>query len=132
MGTKGEGPGASQCPPIADEGTFLLKVDATRETLNIYTYDGVMLHLDGRHAGFINVGCTKSLFITEILESSAGVCTFELFFIEDDGTFFGIVTAAATAQYNATGVFTFATITGGNGCLLGKNGFIDMNADRVI
>ena len=135
VGAKSKGPGSKQlegCPPFEQSTTYLLAVDAIKETNNIYTYDGVLENVDGSSAGFISVGCTKSTFLTEVFESSAGVCTFELLIEQEDGLCIGTVTAEGAAQYDADGIYTLATITAGGGCVIGNAGNIDVEAERVI
>ena len=135
LGTKekGKGTGTLQCPPFLGSITYSLVVDAIKENNNIYTYDGVLVNEDGSGAGFVAVGCTKSTFLTEVVfEQGAGVCTFELFLVEDDDTYIGTLTAAGSGPFDDTGIFTFATITGGDGCVIGKTGNIDITDERFI
>ena len=107
-------------------------LDAARENRNIYAYDGVLNDENGAGAGFISVGCAKSQFFTEIFEVGAGVCTFELLLIDETSDFWlGTVATEGTASFNALGVSTFVTITGGDGCALRKNGSIDVEPDAL-
>ena len=81
-----------QCP-AEEEGHFTLHIDAAMDMEHTYTFDGTVDDDDHPDIhGYISVGCTKSDFLVQIFGESAGVCTAEIIFVDDEH-FIGVVTA---------------------------------------
>merc|ERR1712151_997806 len=121
----------ANCPVIGSNMSFALKADEIADLGNIYNYDGVVLHDDEKEAGYLAVGCQRSSFITDLYGKTAGTCSFELLLVEADDAFIGTLIAVGSAIFDEKGISARVTITGGDGCLLGKIGHIDIGYNRL-
>lgn len=121
----------ANCPVIGSIMSLTLKADEISDLGSVYNYDGVVFHDDDKEAGYLAVGCQRSSFITDLYGKNAGTCSFELLLIEPDDTFIGTLIAVGSAIFDENGISARVTITGGDGCLLGKIGHIDIGHNRL-